>query len=107
MCGRLGMLLQGMARAPAAETLLDGSSLDSLDDSLPLLLELDDDEEDLESLPLSPRERLSFTACFRARSRLNLSRSRSSFSFKIWEIQVDKKERNFKMLYLYLFFLGA
>ena len=61
----------------------ESSSLDSLDDSLPLLLELEDDEDVRESLRLRSLRR-SFSACFRARSLLNRSLKRSSFSFKIW-----------------------
>ena len=63
----------------------ESSSLDSLDDSLPLLLELEDDEDVRESLRLRslPSLRRSFSACLRALSLLNRSLSRSSFSFSI------------------------
>ena len=66
----------------------ESSSLDSLDESLPLLLELEDDDDVLESLRLLLRPRpppllFSFSASFRALSLLNRSLKRSSFSFNI------------------------
>ena len=62
----------------------ESSSLDSLDESLPLLLELEDDEEVRESLCPLPSLLRSFSACFRALSLLSRSLKRSSFSFSIW-----------------------
>ena len=70
----------------------ESSSLDSLDDSLPLLLELEDDEDVRESLQLRSLPSLlrSFSACFRALSLLNRSLSRSSFSFSIYTVHLKE-----------------